>query len=527
MQRCFMLGLLACLTAGSCSRSPTDEGSSSDNATQAAVAAQGASSGDFVIGEPIRHKNLTVFPVVSKTPRNEDRYLTLDEGLKAGTVQITEVGTGGNVNRGRQSNEPRLPLEDPFGGPGPVANPAPGDTAPPPLTPPSPPLPPSPSDPGIPTIAMPAPNTNQPAEEPKPLAPIPSAPAAPAAPADPFGTPAPAASAAPADPFGAPLPPMPNPNNGDEATPPPQQSIPAQIDDPFGAGGPDVNRLVVVNRSGKPLYLMPGEIIYGGQQDRTIAEETIILADAKPVTINVYCVEQGRWAHRDEARTAAALSLLADPTEAAPNEEVAQKLAAEAKQGKFVAPAGSLSKGARLAVQDAKGQHEVWNAVGQANAASGVMTESDAFTANYTSPEILKQLQQYVDSLQSPIVKQSQVVGVIVAVNGKVQTVDVFQSTPLFQKLWPKLLKSHALDAIAAAQAKDAEKLCTIGDAKEFLDGAMQADVERKTDSQGGLVVTKRDSPQAVLFSLSDTDDAAPAGKAGFGGAVHSAGYSK
>ena len=101
-----------------------------------------------------------------------------------------------------------------------------------------------------------------------------------------------------------------------------------------------------------------------------------------------------------------------------------------------------------------------------------------------------------------------QVVGAIVAVNGTVEAVDVFQSTPLFQKLWPKLLKGHALDALAGIQEKDqgknagktAQKQATVDDARKFLDAAMQAGVAKKTDSPGGLVVTKRDWRRSCRF---------------------------
>jgi hypothetical protein len=79
--------------------------------------------------------------------------------------------------------------------------------------------------------------------------------------------------------------------------------------------------------------------------------------------------------------------------------------------------------------------------------------------------------------------------------------VDVFQSTPLFQKLWPKLLKSHALDAFAAAKRPDAQKLSTLNDAQAFLKDSMQAVVAKKTESQGGLVVTKRDSKTVTSYS--------------------------
>ena len=51
----------------------------------------GTPYGVFFIGEAISHENLTIFPISSKTPKNEDRFITLDEGLAAGTVKIIAV----------------------------------------------------------------------------------------------------------------------------------------------------------------------------------------------------------------------------------------------------------------------------------------------------------------------------------------------------------------------------------------------------------------------------------------------------
>src|SRR5262245_3061960 len=47
----------------------------------------------FVIGPPIRHANLTIFPLSSPVPKTEDRFITLDSGLKSGEVQIMELGS--------------------------------------------------------------------------------------------------------------------------------------------------------------------------------------------------------------------------------------------------------------------------------------------------------------------------------------------------------------------------------------------------------------------------------------------------
>jgi hypothetical protein len=50
----------------------------------------------FSIGTPQHYRHLTVFPLLHPSPR-EPFYLTLDEALAQGTVQVTEVSKGGHV----------------------------------------------------------------------------------------------------------------------------------------------------------------------------------------------------------------------------------------------------------------------------------------------------------------------------------------------------------------------------------------------------------------------------------------------
>jgi hypothetical protein len=421
MSRSHALMFSTCLVAGMClAAMGEDKQKSQEGQAKEASKTPAAQIEDFVIGDPIRHKNLTIFPITSKTAKTEDRFMTLEEGLKSGKVQVFEVGA--EPGRQRQSATTRRQID-----------------------------------------------TNQQAR-------------------------------------------------GDNDS--------SQDPFPGGEGIGDVNRLMVLNGSGKPLYLMPGEIIYGGQQDRCIAEEAIISANSKPTAVKVFCVEQGRWAQRESAETAAALSIMAGTAaEDAIDEQTAQKLSKEAKEGKFVAHAGSLNKKGRMAVQEGKGQGEVWDKVSETNAASGISSRSSAFTANYTSREMTEKLQAYIKELQTPVGDRKQIVGVILAINGKAEAVDIFQSTPLFKKLWPKLLKSYTLDAIAQAQDKSADKTCTDKDAKEFLLATMQGDTEKQKTSQGGLVVTKRDSPSVISFSVSAPEESR--GMGGSAGEVHKSGFSK
>jgi hypothetical protein len=375
--------------------------------------------GKLIVGEPLTHGNLTIFLVSSERLKDQDRFITLDEGLAAGTVEIVELGS--------------LP---------------------------------------------------SPADD-KSLFPDPCA------------------------------------SHQLPTTPPPSS------EDPF-QDGPDVNQLLVSNRSTWPLYLMSGEILVGGQQDRSLAKELIVPPRTRRMPIDVFCVEQGRWAHRElpqVARVSNALAALNSPSGLSVNE-----LTDKAKAGRFPQSGAALSKSARLTLQEGKGQRQVWDVVAQVNNQSGADSDSDAFTANYVEPQVVDKLEPYLEALNEQVTASPRVVGAIMAINGKIEVVDIFESTPLFRKLWPKLLKSYALDAVAAADA-EVEAKCSLADAEEFLDRVQTAQSEATEDNEGELT-TLADTDDVLTFSLHDRGDVRSArGTAamggGMGGSVHSAGFGK
>jgi hypothetical protein len=400
----------------------------------------------YIIGAPIRHKNLTIFPVLSKTEQNADRYVTLDEGLRAHTIEVIEIGAN------RDQPQPTF------------VNQAPGNRRN------------RPTMQGAPSQRSnsgqslnPAPQT---ANLPNPRRP----------------------NAAPDNPL--------------ESTNSAAQNLRSN----------EVNRLMVVNRSGKPLYLMPGEVVVGGDQDRTIGEETTIASTGKPVSVDVFCVEHGRWRGRERAESAplfAAFNPDSKPAEA-------QAMADQAKRGYFNATAGSLNKAGRQAVQSGEGQVAVWDNVQKIADGLKVKSHSGAFTHAYVAKPVRDGLEPYLTALSGKVAAETRVVGAVVAINGKIESVDVFESTPLFRKLWPKLLKSYALDALGAASAKPAAKDSSVADASAFLTKVLQASVSSSKQTKGGLVVTRRETKDATSYSA-----AAPAGGGLGGGAIHASGFSK
>src|SRR5271169_1422888 len=64
---------------------------------------------------------------------------------------------------------------------------------------------------------------------------------------------------------------------------------------PVRYDGAQVNRLVLVNNSKRPLLLLAGEIVTGGKQDRVIGKDRIVPPESDPVDLSVFCVEPGRW----------------------------------------------------------------------------------------------------------------------------------------------------------------------------------------------------------------------------------------
>ncbi|MEL7124270.1 MAG: DUF6569 family protein, partial [Bacteroidota bacterium] len=56
-----------------------------------------------------------------------------------------------------------------------------------------------------------------------------------------------------------------------------------------------VNTLTIENFSDQPIFLMSGEVITGGMQDRVIGQDMVIPPRSGLMDIPVYCVEKGRW----------------------------------------------------------------------------------------------------------------------------------------------------------------------------------------------------------------------------------------
>jgi hypothetical protein len=133
----------------------------------------------------------------------------------------------------------------------------------------------------------------------------------------------------------------------------------------------------------------------------------------------------------------------------------------------------------------AKDQQQVWDEVRKSQRAmassEAVVVAGEAATVESTSSYARvmgnKEVAKQVDSVAGPMqhnyesvirqLRDKNAVGVVVAVNGEVVWADLFASTQLLQKYWPKLVRSYATEAVVT-RAKAAE--ASSRQAQKFLD---------------------------------------------------------
>ncbi len=210
------------------------------------------------------------------------------------------------------------------------------------------------------------------------------------------------------------------------------------------ANSAEVNRLVLVNNSKRPLILLAGEVVTGGKQDRVVGKDRIVPAESDPVDLSVFCVEHGRWIESSTKFDTHA-SVMAQPS-------------------------------VRKSVMADKQQQEVWNRVSESKAAMAAaapkmaggggggtsydvghlraLDSTTSYAKTVENPIIQKEVESIVAPMQKSYesinkqLREQNAVGVVVAIKGHIIWADIFASNTLLAKYWPKLLQSYAAEAL-------------------------------------------------------------------------------
>jgi hypothetical protein len=227
-----------------------------------------------------------------------------------------------------------------------------------------------------------------------------------------------------------------------------------------------VNELEIENAGSEAVFIQAGDIVKGGRQDRVLTVSFLLPANSGRLPIASYCVEQGRWSARgseDQKRFSSAgdampsrsalLAMAAPP--AAPKEPSQTEAGLNPSSGN----AALSQRVAREVDEVANKQRQVWDSV-----ASTQRKLSQGLNAPVASPQSASSLQlaleneklkgaqaTFMAALQGAGEKEADVVGYVVAINGRMSSANLYPSNALFRKMWGKQLAAAVTEAIGEA----------------------------------------------------------------------------
>ena len=248
----------------------------------------------------------------------------------------------------------------------------------------------------------------------------------------------------------------------------------------------EVNQLEVENISKEfDVFIQSGDIVKGGKQDRVLAISILIPARSGRVVIDAFCVESGRWTKRGDE---------------------------DAKQ--FNSSNDRIvSKELKLAANAARSQQEVWNQVSEAqkrlseNVGGNVTSDrsSSSLQLSLENSRVVANVDDYVKRLTKLADGQTDVVGFAFAINGEINSADVYASNALFKKLWPRMLKAAAVEALAHRDARNNASPVPpkTEDVSGFIADAEKGKGEERKAATGARVVT-RDKKDSAMFEAVD-----------------------
>lgn len=192
-----------------------------------------------------------------------------------------------------------------------------------------------------------------------------------------------------------------------------------------------VNNLTVQNKTDQTIFLMNGDIVQGGRQDRVLAQSRII--PPRTITdIAVFCVERGRWQFRDSS----------------PEEEGSEQEKTNQRALAFKGYYNVASSQIRRTIEYSNEQKEVWEQVSKITTANQAENPTHAYTGLEASEEYTKDRAAYLNALELNFDENKRVVGWIAGSGSEILGADIFGHPELCERQYEALLHSYITDVI-------------------------------------------------------------------------------
>lgn len=178
-----------------------------------------------------------------------------------------------------------------------------------------------------------------------------------------------------------------------------------------------VNTLTMENFSDQPIFLMSGEVITGGMQDRVIARDMVIPPRSGSVDVPVFCVEKGRWT-------------------------------GNTKNTKFK-NYHEASMHLRKVIDQEQNQLAVWDEISKENRRDRIKSNTEAYTAHANSREYIQRENEYLTYFNEKFMNKDSIVGIVGVTGGVVIGCDLFVSPELFYREYNNLIYAYIDEALS------------------------------------------------------------------------------
>jgi hypothetical protein len=308
-----------------------------------------------------------------------------------------------------------------------------------------------------------------------------------------------------------------------------------------------VNLLHVENVSqDAEVFIQSGDIVKGGKQDRLIAFDLILPPKSGKVPVIAYCVDQSRWRQRGNE----AVGHFSSSTTQLPSKPLKLlgggygQLGGQAGQlggqsgghfglagglpggetmGQVSLGAGQLGQlGGQFGLQGFQGAGQFGPLGGQCGFQGGVWMEvasvqqrlrknsgakegGSSLQLTLEDKKVEEAVERYMQGLSPALEGQQDVIGFACAINGKASSAEIYASGELFRKLWPKLLKASATEALAEFQKGKPVPSVTAENVRAcFIDAAKGKKVEKDVTKRIRMVMQETD--KNILLETQDRE---------------------
>ena len=217
-----------------------------------------------------------------------------------------------------------------------------------------------------------------------------------------------------------------------------------------GAGG-TVNTLKLSNLGKDTIFIMAGEVVLGGKQDRAIGQALILAPGDKDVAVSVFCVEHGRWSQG------------VDGTQ-------------------FNGYYGFAGNQVRKKVVIDKSQGEVWDKVSEAHNKADVSSSTQSFKDIQKSEDYTSKLAEYKNHFLPKLKAVPNLLGFVIVSGDKILGMEAFATSELLNKQLNKLIESYATEAIQ----EGSEITVTTKQVDEFMKKALDESEQDKIIHKNG-----------------------------------------